>query len=321
MAAASTSPQATETMTFEGGDESTSTTCKSNSDSSTTTWLDAYSFLDPKTFLSQFLTQQTRPDGRLLHQCRPTTLSRGILTRNAVGSSLVKMGDTQVCAAVSLEVGQPTAAHPKAGDLLVSYSHECSGWLQRVLVESGCVLGLSTTASTRSSNNTSIHSLCLVQGKAAWRLNITLMLLNDSGNVRDASLMAAVAALGNTKLPAVELNSDGIVCIVEQQENGTTPLQLDKDRIPIPLTVALYGGTDKYDQEKRIDETNNTMLLCDPTRLEEENQGGYMTVVVTPEQTFLNVDQCGTVRLDSRELSLAAHMAFGRAKEMKSLLL
>ena len=136
------------------------------------------------------MESKVRPDGRVLGASRKTSITTNILTRNAAGSSLVTIGNTQVLAAISLLVGTPAADFGDCGDLIVISSHY-STWLERVLRTSGLM---------------DFQSLCILPNKAAWRVQVILQVLNDDGNVRDGMLLAAVAALLDAKLPLV---SDG----------------------------------------------------------------------------------------------------------------
>jgi exosome complex component RRP43 len=118
----------------------------------------------------------------------------------------VKLGATQVLATVTLTTGQPSAESSLLGDLIMSVvspeSHQKSyvsvvgSWMQRVLVDSGFV---------------DASSLCIVPGKSAWRLQVVSCVLCDDGNVADAALLAAVAALKDTMLPSVTVDSKGTV--------------------------------------------------------------------------------------------------------------
>jgi exosome complex RNA-binding protein Rrp42 (RNase PH superfamily) len=281
--------------------------------------MDTFSALDSKAFLTTFLENKVRPDGRLFLSSRPTSITTGILTRNAAaGSALVTMGNTQVLAAISLLVGTPAAEFGEDGDLTVittSSSHYYATWLERVLRTSDLMM-LDMK-----------KSLCILPNKAAWRVQVILQVLNDDGNIRDCMLLAAVAALSNAKLPPVVVDKqDGIVSIVQEDENHFVTKLCGGDddsstnNIPIPLTVGFVQLDNKKEE---------MTILVDPTRLEEEHCDSTCCIVVTAgaannmnntTNRVVNCEVSGRVAISSQQLALVAQMAKGRARELFELL-
>jgi len=254
-----------------------------------------------QSFLNTFLEKDVRCDGRMFSQCRSTTITSGVVTRNAAGSALVCIGSTQILAAVSLQVGTPAAGFMESGDLVVT-SPQHSTWLERVLRESGLV---------------DLNALSIISGNAAWRLQVMVMILNDDGNTRDAMLLASVAALRNTTLPDTVVDKSGVVCMVESErgsgggDDAKTPLcALSKD-IPIPLTVGFITTSD----------SENTLLLVDPSVLEEKLcESTCCMLVNSSTQDVVNCELSGSIAITSQQLALVAQMAQGRAQELTSLL-
>jgi exosome complex component RRP42 len=200
------------------------------------------------------------------------------------------MGHTQVLAAISLQVGTPAAGCGDMGDLVVQ-SQEDSTYLERILY--GYILP---------------KTLSIIPQKSAWRLQIVITVLNDDGNVRDASLIAAVAALKTTKLPNTQVGKDGIISILETEDGGGggTPLSLSSTTMPIPLTVGIL----RHEQTE--------IILCDPTTEEEQLVEAELTMVVTSCGKVVNVEFAG--RITKQQLTLVAKMAQGRAQEVVHLL-
>mmetsp|Transcript_9568 Transcript_9568/g.14005 ORF Transcript_9568/g.14005 Transcript_9568/m.14005 type:complete len:242 (-) Transcript_9568:71-796(-) len=239
--------------------------------------------------------------------CRRTRMTRGILKLRTAGSSLIQLGNTQVVCGISLLVGQPSI--PNHGDLVVTLDHtECSIPLQSILMD---MLDLS----------------CLALGESqAWRLQVTLQVLENDGNLNDACLLAAVAALIDTRLPPTQKNSQtGRIEIIE---SSTTSSDDDDDEgallkwkyIPVPLTVGIYVA----------DDDDETFLLADPTEEEEPLLQGYLTIVVKVDKdssnedekpTIVHIQHSSTTRgLKREDLAVGAHMAYGRYKEIRELL-
>jgi exosome complex RNA-binding protein Rrp42 (RNase PH superfamily) len=256
--------------------------------------------------MMRFVSNNVRSDGRLFHKCRATTVTVGVLMRNTVGSALVCMGHTQVVAAITLQVGTPSPAvscsgsgdtNDGGGDLVV-YSQVDSTYLERILCTCLCP-----------------KSLVIIPQKSAWRLQIVIQVLNDNGNVRDASLIAALAALKNTKLPTTQVDRDGIVSILETGGGGGVggmPPLILSTTVGIPLTVGILRH-DNDDDDKR-----GEIILVDPTTEEEQLVETKLTMVVTSCGKVSNVELAG--RITFQQLTLVAKMAQGRAQEIMQLL-
>mmetsp|Transcript_14243 Transcript_14243/g.23584 ORF Transcript_14243/g.23584 Transcript_14243/m.23584 type:complete len:272 (-) Transcript_14243:4-819(-) len=261
-------------------------------DTEPSSWIDTLQELDPKSFLKGFFAQSTRPDGRLFSMCRPTTMTRGILQLHTVGSSLVRLGNTQVLCGVTLQIGAPSAI-PNQGDVVVTapLSQE---ELQRILTD---MIDLSC--------------LGIVEAQAAWRLQVTLQVLQDDGNVWDASFLAAIAALQDTRLPATQRNAKaGTMEIIENNNSNDEGTPLTFHYTPIPLTVGIYYNA----------ENDKTHLLADPTPQEEHLLQGHMTMVVSDDDQIVHVQHASKVGLGRDQLAVCAHMAYGRGKEIRTLL-
>lgn len=250
--------------------------------------------------MMRFVSNNVRSDGRLFHKCRATTVTVGVLMRNTVGSALVCMGHTQVIAAITLQVGTPSPACSGSGDTndgggdLVVYSQVDSTYLERILCTCLCR-----------------KSLVIIPQKSAWRLQIVIQVLNDNGNVRDASLIAALAALKNTKLPTTQVDRDGIVSILETGGGGGTPPLILSTTVGIPLTVGILRHDNDNDKRGEI-------ILVDPTTEEEQLVETKLTMVVTSCGNVSNVELAG--RITFQQLTFVAKMAQGRAQEIMQLL-
>jgi exosome complex RNA-binding protein Rrp42 (RNase PH superfamily) len=242
--------------------------------------------------MMRFVSNNVRSDGRLFHKCRATTVTVGVLMRNTIGSALVCMGHTQVVAAITLQVGTPSPAscsgsgdtNDGGGDLVV-YSQVDSTYLERILCTCLC------------------------------RKSLVIQVLNDNGNVRDASLIAALAALKNTKLPTTQVDRDGIVSILETGGGGGVggmPPLILSTTVGIPLTVGILRH-DNDDDDKR-----GEIILVDPTTEEEQLVETKLTMVVTSCGKVSNVELAG--RITFQQLTLVAKMAQGRAQEIMQLL-
>jgi exosome complex RNA-binding protein Rrp42 (RNase PH superfamily) len=233
--------------------------------------------------------------------CRPTKITKDILSKNALGSCLVRLGKTQVICGITIQVGIPSI--PNHGDILVLGPHgqnshnssEMTEILQDVLssmIDLSC-LGIDNGPTP-----------------AAWRLQVTFQILFDDGNILDASIIAAVTAMMDIRLPPFRWNNN----MVEILENGSPSSQsLSRPLIwhyhPVPLTLGIY-----------VQDNETINLLADPTPEEEPILNGYITMIVAKEKEelvfFRHSSQVGISRQD---LAICAHMTHGRWKEISDL--
>jgi len=288
--------------------------------------IDTFQLLDPKGFLQKFTDDNVRPDGRPLHAARPTTVVKGVLPRNSYGSALVRIGETQVLAAITILVGSPGAGSPEHGDVEVrlSVGPLCSGRYDlsgRVIqTESASSEGGGGSLSDpeavesfvqrtiRSSEALDLAQLSIERGRSAWRIRVGLLVLNHDGNLEDSCLLAAVASLSDLKLPRTKVEEDGVVKIVpgpnpEICAEGGVKLQLRN--VPLPLTVGVFDGK----------------MLVDLTAQEEEICRGSVTAVVTTGEVVVGLTKLGAARLTATELAACVTLAFGRAKELEEVVL
>ena len=314
-------------------------------------WMDATlktaQSLDPFSYLPDlFWKHRTRPDGRIFGQARPTSVVTSVLQQNALGSALVTFQSqqpppqevtqndkttatttattnktTHVLAGVTADVGQPSSV---AGDLRVTLvpSHPpLESWLQRLLLASLMDL----------------EQLGIVPGKAAFGLDLTLCVLNADGNVRDACLLAAVAALQDTTLPAIVVQDGRVYTLPKDASLEDVPQTLlsfpSKNLvlgvIPVPLSMGSMSLSSTSDGDSDSEDPSSQQpppqhfWLVDPSREEETVCEGSMSVVINalaPEQV-LSLEYQGSVSVTHSALALALRMAQGRAEELLPLLI
>lgn len=206
------------------------------------------------------------------------------------------LGNTQVLAAVSLQVGTPAAGFPNFGDFTLT-TPMYSTYIKRVLHDSKLV---------------NMEALVIIPAKAAWRLQVVCLVLNNDGNIRDGMLLASMAALRDTRLPTTSIDKDGVVCIVEASDKTNMTRLCDtttSNNIPIPLTVGFVKTCN-----------NEIILLVDPDSLEQEQCDSTCCMVVNGDGQVVNVELSGSLSISSKQLALVAQMAMGRAREIQGLL-
>ena len=302
----------------------------------------AATFLDPKAHVEGFYQAQTRPDGRLFAQARPTTVQPTLLSKHAAGSAQVSLGDTNVVASVTLQVGQPTTS-PECpagqGDVLVASVQASAGttagtsgnqqnlnisilqsFLQRIL---DVMVDKAVDSDNTGNGMDSMHPLVLIPGSQAVRLVVSIQILQDAGNLIDACLLASVAALLDAKLPrAVQDGAWVLKPSASPNESSANHPEESYKRLkfpilPIPLTMGLYLPKSQNDDK-------NCRWMVDPTNQEEGCLETMLTVVVngnssSQQEEILCLDSSGA-SFSTTHLALAVKMAAGRAQEVCPLL-
>jgi len=241
--------------------------------------LGTFQALDPVGYLHQFTKSNVRPDSRTLHALRPISILPTVVPRNTYGSALLRLGKTKILTAATLMVGRPSESDPSCGEIDVSVSFSpLSGRRYNVhgRYVSGDEVGLAggieapkTGSACRAFDTYGIESyvkrvllssgvidsydLCIENGKAAWKLILTCIVLNNDGNVIDAAILGCVAAIKDLRLPktTIEEAEDGKPQVVRIIDNGKDyddistrkeGTELTLKRIPVSLTIGMFQG-------------------------------------------------------------------------------
>ena len=178
----------------------------------------------------------------------------------------------------------------------------------------------------RSSNYVNPEELCIVKGKAAWRIRITVHVLNSEGNVLDASMLCVLAALRDLELPMVEVEevegTGSVVRVVTNESETITKQQrqskktrqngkkLTLGKAPIPTTVAILPG-------------KKNVLVVDPTTFEEDMSfGNSVTVVVNTDGDVVNLSKKGSeTKLSLEEMKAVIQLGTERARKLEGLVI
>ena len=222
--------------------------------------------LFPGHYLKQFMAAGLRPDARGFGEARKTACTPGVIS-GADGSAAVQVGRTAVVAGARLSTFSPPATGSAAGRLAVVVDLG-----QAASLHNGARPEDTTVAISEFVRDTLHYSgvvneddLIIKTGAAAWTVTLSITCLNHDGNVLDALLLAAVAALLDTKVPAVELSDSGVV-----SESSAQATALKVNALPISVTVALF---------ERIEGGTPDMVI-DPTAEEEKLCQAKITIVV-----------------------------------------
>ncbi|HEV2317205.1 MAG TPA: exosome complex protein Rrp42 [Thermoplasmata archaeon] len=192
-----------------------------------------------------------RLDGRAVDECRPVTIEFGYVA-SADGSALVRLGDTAVVSGIKLEPGKPFPDTPNAGVLttnaelvpLSSPTFEPGPPQPRAIEVSRVV-----DRAIRAAETIDLKQLCITPAEKCWTCFTDIHVLDHSGNLIDAAMLAAVSALSATTLPAKRF---------EVGEDMPLPMH----HVPIETTFCRLGDT----------------IVVDPTFEEEGAAQGRLTI-------------------------------------------
>ena len=245
------------------------------------------------------LNSGRRLDGRKLTEYRqPITVEYGVV-KTAEGSARVKIGDTEIIVGVKMEVGEPYPDTPDEGTIIVGAELLP---LSNPEFEPGppgiqaIELARVVDRGIRESKALDFKKLCIKKGEKIWMVVIDICPINDAGNLFDASSLAALAALKDTKFPAFDDDK------VDYKTKTDKSLKLEK--VPIAVTVIKIG--DKF--------------IVDPDIEEERAVDARLTVSSMENGTLCALQKGGDAPLTQEEIDQMLDIGIEKAKELRKYL-
>lgn len=213
----------------------------------------------------EYLSSGKRFDSRGLLDYRPITIELGI-SKKAEGSARVKIGKTEVLAGVKMTAAEPYTDSEDSG--VMSVTVELSP-LASEKFELGppridsIELARIVDRGIRESGFIDFKKLCIKKGEKVWMVFIDIYPMNDDGNLRDASCLAAAAALYSARMPKYNEKEEK----VEFGEFTQKKLPLS-EKMPITLTFHKIGKN----------------LVLDPAVEEEEAADARLSLAISPNE-------------------------------------
>ena len=245
------------------------------------------------------LNSGMRLDGRKLTEYRkPIEVEYGII-KTADGSARVKIGVTEVFVGVKLEVGEPYPDTPNEGTIIVGAELLPMSNPDFELGPPGIQaieLARVVDRGIRESKALDFKKLCIAEGEKIWMVIIDICPINDAGNLFDASSLAALAALKDTKYPEF----DGVK--VNYKKKTDKSLQLEKH--PIAVTVIKFG--DKF--------------VVDPDTEEEKVIDARLTVSSIEDGTLCAMQKGGDFPLSTADIDKMLDIGIEKGKELRKYL-
>jgi len=248
--------------------------------------------------IAQLIADGKRLDGRGLKDYRPIQIESGIIGK-AEGSARVRLGKTEVMVGVKIDIGEPFSDRPNEGVLttnaefvpLASPEFEAGP-----PGEESMELARVVDRGVRESKAIELEKLCIIPGKKVFVIFVDVYVLNHDGNLIDASTLASIAALLNTKIFKYEIK-DGEV----EKKPDLSPLPL-RD-IPISVTFASING----------------ILVVDPWLDEEEVMDARLTIAFSKDGKICAIQKGGSGTLSPQQIIEAANIAKEKTEELREI--
>jgi len=250
-----------------------------------------------ESFALEMLRSGRRIDGRGFEEFRKIEIIPNIVEK-AEGSAEVRLGKTKVAAGVKLDVGQPFKDSPEEGILIVNaeFSPIASPEFEPGPPgEDAIELARVVDRAIRESECIDFSKLCITPGEKVWIIFIDIHILDDHGNLLDASALASLVALMHTRIPKFE--NDEIV-------RGEYMGKLEVDHKPIVISMA---------------KTLNHILV-DPTLEEEEIAECLMSFCIREDGKICAIQKRGGRELSLEDIEKMIEIASKKSEEIRRLL-
>jgi len=249
--------------------------------------------------IEALLEKGTRLDERGLNDTREIRIEQGIIEK-AEGSARVYLGKTEVLVGVKVETGEPFPDTPNNGVMTVNAElvplaspHFEPGPPDENSIELARVVD----RGIRESHAIDTEKLCIQAGKNVFVVFVDVYVLNHDGNLIDASAIAAMAALMNTKMPNYEIK-DGELKI----KTGYTPLPLKSK----PITVTIGKIANK--------------LIVDPWLEEESVMDSRISFAINEDGNICAIQKGGSGFFTPQQILEASKIALEKAAELRKKL-
>jgi len=247
-----------------------------------------------KDYIYNLMIKGKRQDGRGFKDFRDIKLETNLISK-AEGSAKVTLGNTQVLVGVKLQTGTPFPDSQDEGVIITNLemnaiaSPEFEPGPPR---EDAIEMARVVDRGIRESGAIDIKKLCIAVGESVWIVFIDVHILNDDGNLIDASCLAAIAALLTTMVP-------------NSQHDLGEDVPLAMKELPVGVTLAKIGSK----------------LMIDPSRDEEAVCETKLTVVSSSDGSVAGMQKMGSTPFTEAELFEAIDMACEKAAELRELYL
>lgn len=253
-------------------------------------------------FLLKAIQEKKRLDGRQTYDYR----SIKIIFGTDYGCCFVHLGKTRVMAQVSCELVTPKESRPNEGFLffnlelspMASPAFEV-GRSSELLVK----LNRQLERCLRNSKCIDTESLCVVSGEKVWQIRVDVHMLNDDGNLMDATSIAAIAALCHFKRPDVGIQGDEVTVYSPEERD---PISLSIYHMPICVSFSFFQ--------------QGTFLLVDPCEREERVMDGLLMIAMNKHREICSIQSSGGIMLLKEQVLRCSKIASVKVSEITELI-
>ncbi|RME80247.1 MAG: exosome complex protein Rrp42 [Methanobacteriota archaeon] len=250
-----------------------------------------------KEFISSFLKKKERVDGRAFDEMRSADIQVNPVP-HAEGSAIASLGKTQVLAGIKLDIVEPFPDEPTKGVLIsnaellpLASKYFEPGPPNEVSIEFARVVD----RAVRHSEALDMEKL-FVEDEKVIGVFMDLYVVDYDGNLFDAAVLAASAALKNCRLPKIE---DGK--FVRTESSGNLPIE--EKNLPVSCTFSKIDGS----------------ILLDPGMDEEMASDAMMTLGFT-DGHVVSMQKRGTGSFKKSEVLNMVDIAFSKHDGLKKVL-
>ena len=248
--------------------------------------------------IAQLISLGKRLDERGLTDYREAQVETGVIEK-AEGSARVRLGKTEILVGVKIEIGEPFSDIPNEGVLTVNA--ELTPLASPTFEpgppnENSIELARVVDRGIRESKAIDVEKLCIEPGKKVFIVFIDVYVLNYDGNLIDASALAALAALLNTKVFNYEI------------KEGEVKIRPGYKSLPIrnhPIAVTFAKINDK--------------LVVDPWLEEEQVMEARLTMTLEKDGKICALQKGGNGYFRIQQILEAAKIARQKAAELRKL--
>jgi len=264
-----------------------------------------------KNAILTLLAKGTRVDERSFEDHRAVNAELGIIP-NANGSALVRLGHTKILAGVKIELGTPFPDTPEEGNLIVNAEflpHASPVFEPGPPDERAVELSRIIDRSLRDVRAIDLSKLVIIPGKRVWNVFIDIYVIDYDGNMIDASSIATLLALLNTRVPTVSI------------DQNTNEINIQKNSYqPLPLTKKVVTAT----LAKITDENSGSRYyLIDPSLEEEIISDALITIAYSEDGVLTGVQKSGVSSIPREDipkiLEMTKKLAFKYLEKIKEI--
>ncbi|XP_024145267.1 exosome complex component RRP45 [Oryzias melastigma] len=253
-------------------------------------------------FILKAIEEKKRLDGRQTYDYRKIKISFG----TDYGCCFVDLGHTRVMAQVSCELVAPKESRPNEG--IMFFNIELSP-LASPAFEQGRQSELSVKLNRqlerclRNSKCIDIESLCVVSGEKVWQIRVDVHMLNNDGNLMDASSIAAIAALCHFRRPDVAVQGEEVTVYSPEERD---PIPLSIYHMPISVSFSFFQ--------------QGTYLLVDPCEREERVMDGLLMIAMNKHREICSIQSSGGIMLLKEQVMRCSKIASVKVSEITELI-